>query len=136
MRVIALLIVAAVLPVAAFGQKPQDPEARNKRAVTVVPNRPGNSAPRRSQPEANSVPRSGSASARDLEKIERTSVQQMKTTHKANNNLKAGSASAGTHPQNKNKPMKFSYHAPKAAGETNSAKNPPPRPVRSRPETP
>lgn len=144
MRVIAALVLAAVLHAAAFAQKPEDPEARNKKAVSVAPPRansagpylrPNSAEPHRSQPDATSVPKSGS-SARDLAKVERSSVQQMKTTHKTNASSKPGaSAVAATQPQTKSKPMKFSYHPPQAAGKITSAENPPPPPVRSRPET-
>lgn len=141
MRVTFLLILAAILHAVAFAQKPQDPELRNKRAVSVAPARRANSAERhqgshsgelhRSQPEPTSVPKSGSSSAVDLAKVERSSVQQMKTAHKTNASSKPGvSAGAATQPQTKSKPMKFSYHPPKAAGKI-PAKNPPPPPVRS-----
>jgi hypothetical protein len=133
-RVIGSLILAAVLHLAVLAQKPPDPEARNRRAVSVTPVRPATSVQTHpSAPDATSVPKSGSSSARDLAKIERTSVQRMKTTHKANNNVKtASSASPGPQPQTKNKAIKFSYHAPQAAANA-SAKNPPPPPVRSHP---
>ena len=131
MKVIALLMFAVALQGSALAQKAQDPELRNKHAVSVGPTRPTKSVQtHRSQPEASSVPKSGSSSARDLAKVERSSVQQMKTTHKTNASSKPGaSAVAATQPQTKSKPMKFSYHPPKAAGNI-PAKNPPPPPVR------
>jgi hypothetical protein len=136
-RIIVLLTFAMVLQGAAFAQKTQDPEARNKRAVSVSPTRPTNPVQaHRSQPSAPTVPKSGSVSAQDLAKVERASVQRMKTTHKTNTSSKSGSTAAPvTQPQTKSKPMKFSYHPPPAAGKTISGKNPPPPPVRSRPET-
>jgi hypothetical protein len=138
-RVISLLILAAVLHTAVFAQKPPDPEARNKRAVSIPPTRPANSVQTRRSRSVASVPKPGSSfarlsSARDLAKIERTNVQQIKTTRKKNASSKPGSkAVSGTQPQTKNKPMKFSYQPPKAPGKTTSAKNPPPRRVPSRP---
>jgi len=141
-RVIALIVLAAALHTAAFAQKPENPEARNKRAVSVAqpganPDgarlRPNSAEPHRSQPQGTSVPKPASSLARELAKTERGSVQQMKTTHRENNNLKtAPSASPASKPQNNNKPIKFSYHAPQA-GSKNSVKNPPPAPVRSHP---
>lgn len=142
MRVIGLLVITATLHAAAFAQRPVDPEARNKRAVSVAEPqanpagahlKPNSAESHRSQPQQTSVRKSASSTARDLAKIERTSVQQMKTTHKANNNLKpTSSASPATKPQISNKPIKFSYHPPQAAGKA-SVKNPPPAPVRSHP---
>jgi hypothetical protein len=141
-RVITLIVVAATLHTAAFAQKPLDPEARNKRAVSVAEPRanptgvrrtPNSAEPHRSQPQAASVSKAATSTARDLAKVERASVQQMKTTHKANKDLKtASSASPAIKPQSSNKPIKFSYHPPQAAGK-NSVKNPPPAPVRSHP---
>lgn len=140
MRIIALIVVAAALHTAAFAQKPEDPEARNKRAVSVAqprltPSRvrvEANSEPHRS-PDHTSVRKSASSTARDLAKIERTSVQQMKATHKAKNTSKAAPpALPGDRPQSKKKPINFSYQRPQAANKT-SVKNPQPAPVRSRP---
>jgi hypothetical protein len=132
-RVTSLLILAAVLHLAIFAQKPPDPEARNKRAVSVTPVRPASSVQTHpSRSAATSVPKSGSSAARDLAKIERTSVQQMKPTHKKDGASKPGAqAVPGKQAPTKSKPMKFSYQAPTPAGKT-SAKNPPPPPVRSR----
>ena len=142
MRVIALIVVAATLHTAALAQKPTDPEARNKRAVSVAEpraktagarRRPNSAEPHRSHPQSASVSKAATSTARDLAKVERTSVQQMKTTHKANKDLKtASSASPAAKPQSSNKPIKFSYHPPQAAPK-NSVKNPPPAPVRSHP---
>jgi hypothetical protein len=141
-RVITLIVVAATLHTAAFAQKPVDPEVRNKRAVSVaepranpagVRRRSNSAEPHRYQPQETSVSKAASATTRDLAKVERTSVQQIKTTHKANNNLKTmSSASPATKPQTSNKPIKFSYHPPQGAGK-NSVKSPPPAPVRSHP---
>jgi hypothetical protein len=127
-RVICLLTLAAVLHITAFAQRQPDPEAGNKRAVSVAPSGHTNSvqAPR-PQSAAASIPRSGLSSARDLAKIERTSVQQIKITHKTKAGSKPGAqAVPGTQPQTRSKPMKFSYHAPKAAAKATSAKNPAP----------
>ena len=142
MRVIGLLILGAVLHTAVYAQKPPNPEARNKRAVSIPPTRPANSVrTHRYRSAATSVPKAGSpsaraSSARDLTKIERTSVQQIKTTHKKNASSKPGpKAVSGTQPQTKSKPMKFSYQPPKPAGKTTSAKNPQPSRVPSHPET-
>ena len=137
MRVIGLLILAAILHTAVFAQRPPDPEARNKRAVSIAPTQPANSVQtHRSRSAATSVPNHGSSSARDLAKIEHTSVQQIKTTHKKDASSKPGpKAVSGTQPQTKSKPMKFSYHPAKTAGKTTSAKNPQPSPVRSHQET-
>jgi hypothetical protein len=134
-RVIGLLVLAAVLDTATVAQKTPDPEARNKRAVSVAPARTSNSVkPHRSRSDTPSVPRSGSSSARELAKIEGTSVQQIKATHKKSASSKPGNqAVPATQPQTKSKPMKFSYHAPSPADKI-SAKNPSPAPVRSRPE--
>jgi hypothetical protein len=139
-RIIALIVVAATLHAAAFAQKPEDPEARNKRAVSVVQPRANpsrvrveaNSAEPHRSTDRTSVPKPAASTARDLAKIERTSVQQMKTTHKAKNNSKAAPSLPATQAQNRNKPMRFSYHPPQAANKT-SVKNPQPAPVRSRP---
>jgi hypothetical protein len=123
-RVIGSLVVVAVLHFAAFAQKPPDPEARNKQAISVAGTRPGSSVqPHRSHYDAITVPKSGSSSARDLAKIEQSSVQRMKTTHKANNNLKTASALPATKSQTGNKPINFSYQPPKAAAK--AATNPP-----------
>jgi hypothetical protein len=139
-RVIGLIILAAVLHTAVFAQKPLDPEARNKRAVSIPPTRPANSVQtHRSRSAATSVPKPPSSSARassarDLAKIERTSVQQIKTPRKKNVSSKPGpQVVSGTQPQTKSKPMKFSYQPPKAAGKTSSAKNPRPPSIPSRP---
>jgi len=60
-----------------------------------------------------------------LAKIEQSSIHQIKATHKKNASSKPGSQSVtGKQAQTKSKPMKFSYHAPKAAG--NSGLNAPP----------
>jgi hypothetical protein len=130
-RVIVSLTLGAALHAAAFAQKPADPEARNKHAVSVMPTRPANSVQaHRSRSDATSVP-DNSSSTQELAKIERTGVQQIKTTHKKTATSKpAPQAVPGTLPQTKSKPMKFSYQSPKAAGKTTSTKNPPPAAVR------
>ena len=108
-RVIVLLTVAAALQGTAFAQKKQDPDLRDKQAISVKSTKPHSAA---------SPVRARSSSARDLAKIERNSIQKMKATHKA------GSASAGAAPANavaaqpKGKPVKFSYQPPKATGKT------------------
>src|SRR5947207_1984873 len=121
-------MLAAVLQATALAQKTPDPEARNKRSVSVAPIRHTNSVQtHRSEPQTTSVPKSGSSSARDLAKIERASVQQIKATHKTKPSTQAV---PGTKPQTQSKPMKFSYHPPTAAGKP-SAKNSAPAPGRS-----
>lgn len=131
MRVIGLLTLAAVLHTTAFAQKPADPEARNKRAVSVSSSRATNSE--QTQYEATSVPKSGSSSARDLAKIEQSSIHQVKASPKKNAGSKPGSPAVfGKQPQTKGKPIKFSYQPPKTTGKT-SAKNPAPAAGRSRP---
>lgn len=116
MRLIVLLTVAAALQGAAFAQKKQDPDLRDKQAVSVKSTKPHSAAA--------SPVRARSSSASDLAKIEQNSIQKMKVTHKA------GSASAGAAPANavaaqpKGKPVKFSYQPPKATGKT--ATNGPP----------
>ena len=136
MRVLGLLILAAVLHATVFAQKPPDPEVRNKRAVSVALTRPSNSVKtQQSRYDVASVPKSGSSSARDLAKIEQSSVQQIKATRKKNASSKPGSqAVPRTQSQSKSKPMNFSYHAPKTVVKT-SAKTPSSAPGRSRPGT-
>ena len=73
-RVIVLLTVAAALQGTAFAQKKQDPDLRDKQAISVKSTKPHSAA---------SPVRARSSSARDLAKIERNSIQKMKATHKA-----------------------------------------------------
>ena len=133
MRLIGLLVLTLFLHTAVFAQKLPDPEARNKSAVSVASTRSATSVQtHRSRSAATSVPKSGSSTARDLAKIERTSVQQMKATHKTTASSKPKApAVSGPQPQTKSKPMKFSYNPPNASGKTTSVKNPP-SPRRSR----
>jgi hypothetical protein len=121
-------------PAARFVQKSPDPEARNKRAVSVAPTRPDNSVQTpQSHYDAASIPKSGSSSARELAKIEQSSVHQIKTNHPKNVSLRPGSqAMLGKQPPTKSKPIKFSYQPPKTAAKT-SAKNSSPPAARSRP---
>jgi hypothetical protein len=131
-KIIGLITLAAVLHATAFAQKPADPESRNKRAVSVAPTRPANSVrTQQSHYDATSVPKTGSSSARDLAKIEQSSVHQIKTSPKKNASLKPGPVPA-KQAQTKRKPIKFSYQPPKTAAKT-SAKNSSPPVARSRP---
>lgn len=142
MRVIGLIALAAVLYTPAFAQKPAsasaqkqaDPEMRNKRAVSVTPVRPRNSVQtERSHYGAASVSKSGSSPARELAKIEQSSVHHIKANPKRNASLTPSSqAVTGKQPSTRNKPIKFSYQPPKTAVK-NSAKNPSSPGARSRP---
>jgi hypothetical protein len=125
-KIIGLLTLAAVLYTTAFAQKkPEDTEARNKRAVSVAPARHSNSLETpRSHYDPITVPKSGSSSSRELAKIEQSSVHQVKNSPKTNTASRTRvQPVAGTQSRTKSKPMKFSYHAPTAANKT-SAKNP------------
>ena len=120
MRLVTLFVLAAAMQTAAFAQKTSDPEARNKRAVSVTPQRRAVSAePHRSGSAASPV-KSSNSSTQDLAKIEKNGIQKMKATHKA------GSASPAATPantgavQHEGKSMKFSYQPPKAADKTAS----------------
>jgi hypothetical protein len=133
-------MLAAVLHTPAFAQhtkvvaqKTADPETRNKRAVSVAPTRPVNSVQTpRSHYDPTSVPKSES-SARELAKIEQSSVHQIKASHPKSGTLKPSSqAVAGKQAPTKNTPIKFSYQPPKTAAKT-SAKNSSPTTARSRP---
>lgn len=127
MRVIVSVIIVAIVHAVSFAQKPPDPEARNKQAVSVAPIRPGTAVqPHRSRPDATSVSKSGSSSARELVKIERTSAQQMKTTHRNVNSKPVSQAVSEKQAPTKNKPIKFSYQPPKNAGVPSAKNTPPP----------
>jgi len=137
-KLVVLFTLAAALQGAAFAQKTPDPELRNERAVSVKPQgRPVSAEPRqpavsvephRSRSVATSAPKTGS-SARDLEKAERTSLQNTKKHPKATSGRTQAAANTGTGTP-KGKPVKFSYHPPQAAGKKTANK------VHTTPSTP
>jgi hypothetical protein len=110
-KIIVLFTLATTLLGAAFAQKTQDPELRNKRATAV------NVQPHKYRPAATRPATAGSSSAHDLAKIEQNSVSKINPRHKAR------PASPAAHPAvqiaqvapDKNKPVKFSYHPPQGS---------------------
>jgi hypothetical protein len=110
-KIIVLFALAAALLEAAFGQKTQDPELRNKRATAV------NVQPHRYQSTVTRPANAGSSSAHDLAKIEQNSVSKINPRHKASPGSPAAHPAAQTAQvlPNKNKPVKFSYHPPQGS---------------------
>lgn len=107
MRLIALLVLAAAIQTAAFAQKKtSDPEARNKRAVSVTESHGSGSAA--------SPVKSNNSSAKNLAKIEQSGIQRMKATHTARSGSRAATPANTGAIQHKGKPVKFSYQRPKA----------------------
>jgi hypothetical protein len=106
---VVLLTLAAALQRPAFAQKKTpDPETRNKRAVSVEPQKSGSGA--------TSPVKGNAATARDLAKIEQSG--KANTTHKAKSSSTTVAAKIPPEPQPKSKPIKFSHHAPKASGNS------------------
>jgi hypothetical protein len=114
-RVIILLALAALLQeeALALAQKKQDPELRNKQAVSIKSPKSHSAA---TSPVRSSA---SSASARDLTKIERNGIQKTKATRKASSSWPGSASGSPASPvQPKSKPVKFSHHPPQAAGKT------------------
>jgi hypothetical protein len=114
MKILVFFTLVAALQGAAFAQKTQDPDLRDKRATAVTVQ------PHRSHGAAATTVSARSSSTNDVAKIEQSGIKNIKPAHKASaaTTSAPSAAQTGITAPNKNKPAKFSYRPPQGPTKT------------------